>query len=138
MSTKLQVDLRDGPLADADHTYTTLKGPTAWMAPETFDENVKGQIVSPASDVYMLGSCFVEIAPSCTRAPFDWLAGQRIFLFRGHETSRATNCIQVHWHLFVSAANLNYYDKHSKFSKYALSFKFKLMQLLLYWLTGSN
>ena len=65
------------------------------MAPETFDEGVKGQLVSPASDVYMLGSCFVELATGCERTPFDWLTVQRIVVFRGHDSTRHINCIQV-------------------------------------------
>ena len=79
----------------ANHAYTHLKGPIAWMAPETFDEGEKGQLVSPASDVYMLGSCFVEVATGCERQPFDWLTPSSAFVFRGHETTRAINCLQV-------------------------------------------
>ena len=65
------------------------------MAPESFDEGVNGQLVSPASDVYMLGSCFVEVATGCERMPFDWLSPQRTMVFRGHDSSRGVNCIQV-------------------------------------------
>ena len=84
------------PVADHAYTaYTDLKGPVAWMAPETFDEGVNGQLVSPASDVYMLGSCFVEVATGCERMPFDWLSPQRTMVFRVHDSSRGINCIQV-------------------------------------------
>ena len=79
----------------ADHTYTQMKGPIAWMAPETFDEREHGGIVSPATDVYMLGSCFVELATGCERTPFDWLTGHRVLLFRGNDSTRAIDCIQV-------------------------------------------
>ena len=79
----------------ADHAYTHLKGPIPWMAPETFDAGEKGRMVSPASDVYMLGSCFVEVATGCERQPFDWLTPSSAFLFRGHETTRTINCLQV-------------------------------------------
>ena len=65
------------------------------MAPETFDDGVKGQLVSTASDVYMLGSCFVELATGCERTPFDWLTMQRIMVFRGHDSTRHISCIQV-------------------------------------------
>ena len=65
------------------------------MAPETFDDGDKGRIVSPASDVYMLGSCFVELMTGCERQPFDWLTGQRVLVFRGHDTTRAIHCIEV-------------------------------------------
>ena len=78
-----------------DDVSAHLKGPIAWMAPETFDEDEKGRVVSPASDVYMLGSCFVEVATGCERQPFDWLSPQRCFLFRGNDDTRGVNCIQV-------------------------------------------
>ena len=79
----------------ADHAYTHLKGPIPWMAPETFDEGEKGHVVSAASDVYMLGSCFVEVATGCERQPFDWLTPQRCFLFRGNDDTGSVNCIEV-------------------------------------------
>jgi hypothetical protein len=59
-----------------DHTYTTLKGPVNWRAPETFDLSLKGQIVSAASDVHMLGSCVLEVMTACTRTPFDCVVGR--------------------------------------------------------------
>ena len=65
------------------------------MAPETFDEGEKGHVVSAASDVYMLGSCFVEVATGCERQPFDWLTPQRVLMYRINDDSRGVNCIQV-------------------------------------------
>ena len=79
----------------ADHVYTHRTGPRAWMAPETFDEGAKGRLVSASSDVYMLGSCFVELATGCEREPFDWLVGDALTVFRVHETTRGVSCIQV-------------------------------------------
>ena len=79
----------------ADHAYTHLKGPIAWMAPETFDEGEKGHVVSAASDVYMLGSCFVEVATGCERQPFDWLSPQGVLRLRYSDSTRSVSCIQV-------------------------------------------
>ena len=59
-----------------DHAYTSLMGPVNWRAPETFDVTFKGQIVSAASDVYMLGSCVLEMMTACTRTPFDCVMGR--------------------------------------------------------------
>ena len=83
--------------SDADHTYTRLAFPIAWAAPETFQESERGQLVSAATDVYMLGSCFLELITGCFRTPFDWLEWNTKSLkeFREHERSRMLNCIQV-------------------------------------------
>ena len=78
-----------------DHTYTQLVGPVAWMAPETFAGRAKGQVVSAASDVYMLGSCFLEVMSGCQRTPFDWLTGYTLLAFRGQESTRQVNTLQV-------------------------------------------
>ena len=77
--------------------YTHLAGPTAWMAPETFIESEKGHIASKASDVYMLGSCFVELLTGCERMPFDWLSPSQTFIFRAraHKSAGVENCLQV-------------------------------------------
>ena len=88
-------------MAVLDHAYTQLKCPTAWMAPETFDEGEKGQWVSPASDMYMLGSCFVEVATGCERQPFDWLTPQRTLVYRVSDATRGVSCIQVSVNNFV-------------------------------------
>ena len=79
----------------ADHMYTRLNGPIPWMAPETFDDSEKGHVVSPASDVYMLGSCFVEVATGCERQPFDWITPQGVVRLRYSDDTRAISCIQV-------------------------------------------
>ena len=90
------------PVADHAYTaYTDLKGPVAWMAPETFDEGEKGRLVSPASDMYMLGSCFVEVATGCERQPFDWLTPQRTLVYRVSDATRGVSCIQVSVNNFV-------------------------------------
>ena len=65
------------------------------MAPETFDESVKGQLVSPASEVYMLGSCFVELATGCERMPFDWLSSDGVLRLRYSDGRRDISCLQV-------------------------------------------
>ena len=65
------------------------------MAPETFDESERNRLVSPASDVYLLGSCFVEVLTGCKRQPFDWLTPQRTLVYRVSDSTRGVNCIQV-------------------------------------------
>ena len=65
------------------------------MAPETFDEGEKGRLVSPASDMYMLGSCFVEVATGCERQPFDWLTHHGVLRLRFNDVTRGVSCIQV-------------------------------------------
>ena len=72
-----------------------VNGTAAWMAPEVFVDDVVGQAVCPASDVYMLGSCFVELVSGCERTPFDWLTAQRLLVFRGQDTTRHLSCLQV-------------------------------------------
>jgi hypothetical protein len=81
-----------------DHVYTVLKAPTAWQAPETFVRRAAGKegtVASAASDVFMLGCCYLELATKCTRTPFDWLAGFELTVFRGHDSSRCIGPIQV-------------------------------------------
>jgi hypothetical protein len=78
--------------------YTELKAPTAWLAPEAFlasTTSQKGKAASPASDVFMLGCCFLELATGCTRTPYDWLTGFSLTAFRAHDTSRMIGPIQV-------------------------------------------
>ena len=65
------------------------------MAPETFNEGEHGQVVSPASDMYMLGSCFVEVATGCERLPFDWLGTQGVLRLRFNDSTSGVNCLQV-------------------------------------------
>jgi hypothetical protein len=85
-------------LCDAEdaHAYTTLRAPTAWRAPETFRHSSKGELVSRAGDVYMLGSCFLEVMTACARTPFDWLAGEALLVFRAQDSSHHMSAIQVH------------------------------------------
>ena len=83
------------PLAVAEHRFSHQTGPIPWMAPETFDEGKKGHVLSPASDVYMLGSCFVELATGCERQPFDWLAPQDVLRLRYNNGTRGVSCLQV-------------------------------------------
>ena len=81
----------------------TTCGPFAWMAPESFtvassdgDATLLRTDVSPAGDVYMLGSCFVEVMTKCTRLPFDCLTGAAaVVQFRRHSDSRGFNCMEV-------------------------------------------
>jgi hypothetical protein len=78
--------------------YTVLKAPTAWRAPETFVSRAAGKVgsvASPASDVFMLGCCFLELATGCTRTPYDWLTGEDLLVFRKHAATRAVGPIQV-------------------------------------------
>jgi serine/threonine protein kinase len=81
-----------------DRTYTDLKAPTAWRAPETFLSRAAGKVgsvASTASDVFMLGCCFLELATGCTRTPYDWLYGESLLVYRGHDSTRAVGPIQV-------------------------------------------
>jgi hypothetical protein len=81
-----------------DRTYTDLKAPTAWRAPETFVSRAAGKVgsvASTASDVFMLGCCFLELATGCTRTPYDWLPGESLLVYRGHDSTRAIGPIQV-------------------------------------------
>ena len=61
----------------AGNQYTTLLGPVAWRAPETFrprtSPSTPGTIVQCESDVFMLGCTFLEVLTGCTRQPYDWL-----------------------------------------------------------------
>ena len=79
--------------------YTILMGPTAWRAPETFESHSRAgsgaQIVSAASDVFMLGCCFVEVLTKCERMPFDWLPSDDVFVYRKHESTRNIGPTQV-------------------------------------------
>ena len=79
----------------ADHAYTHMMAPIPWMAPEMFDVGEKGHKVSPASDVYMLGSCFVEVTTGCERQPFDWLTPEGVRRLRYNDSTRGVSCIEV-------------------------------------------
>ena len=74
------------------------------MAPEAFDSGHgrKGKKATPANDVYMLGSCFVELATACERQPFDWLGGDALTVFRVHDSTRHVNCIEVRPYAYLS------------------------------------
>ncbi len=77
---------------------TVLKAPTAWRAPETFVSRAagkEGSVASTASDVFMLGCCFLELATGCTRTPYDWLDGDDVIVFRKHASTRCIGPIQV-------------------------------------------
>jgi serine/threonine protein kinase len=91
-SVKLDSDTTYG---GADHVYTELKAPIAWLAPETFTAHAGGKVASAASDVFMLGCCYLELLTSCTRAPYDWLSGFALTTFRAHESTRSLGPIQV-------------------------------------------
>ena len=83
----------------ADHVYTTLVGPVAWRAPETFDDHAdgKGQVASAATDVFMLGGSFLELLCGCERTPYDWL-GPGVFAYRASSATRAIGPIDVRSH----------------------------------------
>ncbi len=81
-----------------DHVYTVLKAPTAWRAPETFLSRAAGKegtIASTASDVFMLGCCYLELATKCSRLPYDWLGGEDLLVFRKHAATRCVGPVQV-------------------------------------------
>ncbi len=87
--------------------YTVLKAPTAWRAPETFVSRAagkEGSVASAASDVFMLGCCFLELAPGCTRTPYDWLPGESLLVYRGHDSTRCIGPIKVTIMLFFVVA----------------------------------
>jgi hypothetical protein len=78
--------------------YTLLLAPTAWRAPETFvsrDGGKVGSVATPASDVFMLGCCFLELATKCTRTPYDWLVGEDLLVFRKQTVTRTIGPVQV-------------------------------------------
>ncbi len=72
------------------------------MAPEALGEEGDSHVGSSASDVYMLGGCFIEVLTACTRTPFDWLPAHDVVAFRTRETSRQVGCIQVRSLLLLS------------------------------------
>jgi serine/threonine protein kinase len=76
-----------------------LQASIAWLAPETVaDPSDTGSVhgpSTPASDVYMLGSTFLELATGCTRAPYDWLADAELLRFRCHPTSSGVGPVQA-------------------------------------------
>ena len=80
----------------ADHVYTTLVGPVAWRAPETFDDHAdgKGQVASAATDVFMLGGSFLELLCGCERTPYDWL-GPGVFAYRASNATKHIGPIDV-------------------------------------------
>ena len=100
----IDVDLGMHVTADVDHGYTTVLGPVAWRAPETFITTEKGQIASPESDVYMLGGCLLELYTRCSRTPFDWLPDDDVAVFRRHPSTRAVTTLQVRDNNVDSAA----------------------------------
>ena len=82
--------------ASADHVYTVLLGPTAWRAPETFAAKRGGrQMVSAASDVFMLGCAMIEVLTGCERHPYDWLAGEDLLVYRKQDSTCMMGPIQV-------------------------------------------
>ena len=59
-----------------------------------------GSIVLEASDVFMLGWCFVEVLTCCQRQPYDWLmaedpSGVALTVYRGQESTRNNNPLVV-------------------------------------------
>jgi hypothetical protein len=61
-----------------------------------------GGVATRASDVYMLGGAYLEIATACARTPFDWLSGFALTGYRWHESTRCIGPVQVQWHQDVA------------------------------------
>jgi hypothetical protein len=81
-----------------DYVYTEQTAPTAWLAPEVFVDSTKGRagkVATAASDMFMLGCCYLELATKCTRTPYDWLRGFALTGFRWHDSTRTIGPIQV-------------------------------------------
>jgi hypothetical protein len=81
-----------------DYVYTERTAPTGWLAPEVFVPSTRdraGKVATAASDVFMLGCCYLELATKCTRTPYDWLSGFALTVYRGHDSTRAIGPIQV-------------------------------------------
>ena len=60
---------------DGARMTSTVIGPVAWRAPETFNVDAEGrQTASVATDVYMLGGLVFEVCTAGRHAPYFWLS----------------------------------------------------------------
>jgi hypothetical protein len=85
-------------LSPEDYVYTEQTAPIAWLAPEAFAESTRGRagrIATTASDVFMLGGVFLELATRCTRTPYDWMTGFSLSSFRWLESTRFIGPVQA-------------------------------------------
>ncbi len=85
-------------LTTEDYLYTERTAPTAWLAPEVFVASTRGnmgKLATAASDVFMLGCCYLELVTGCTRTPYDWLTGFALTVYRGQDSTRSIGPIQV-------------------------------------------
>ena len=67
-----------------------------FIAPEVLSD--PGAPGTTAADVYMLAGCFLEVASTCRRHPFDWLSFDEMASYRRDTATHRVNCLEV-WNL---------------------------------------
>jgi hypothetical protein len=95
--------------ADAARMTSTIIGPVAWRAPETFrlDES-KRQIASVQTDVYMLGGLMFEVLTAGRHAPFFWMSAEHLIMLRATTSintvdAASANGVAIPWAIALDA-----------------------------------
>jgi serine/threonine protein kinase len=96
--------------ADTARMTSTVIGPVAWRAPETFHIDEHGrQIASVATDVYMLGGLMFEVLTAGQRAPFFWMPQERLIMMRATSSMNTLDAamaagVAIPWSVVVDEA----------------------------------